>query len=95
MSQYAIKKKAICWWCGVKVPKGRRSFCSDACVHEHKLRSDPGYLREQAFQRDFVSFQRADLTMFRECQVGALKGYGILTHIPSWLHDAESDATLD
>jgi hypothetical protein len=33
--------------------------------------------------------------MFRECQVGALKGYGILTHIPSWLHDAESDATLD
>ena len=75
MSQYAIKKKAIRWWAGVKVPKGRRSFCSDACVHEHKLRSDPGYLREQAFQRDFVSFQRADLTMFRECQVGALKGY--------------------
>src|SRR5262249_47445533 len=40
--QYAIKKKASCRWCGVKVPKGRRSFCSDACVHEHKLRSDPG-----------------------------------------------------
>ena len=87
--------RALCRWCGVEVPKGRRSFCSDACVHEHKLRSDPGYLREQAFQRDFVSFQRADLTMFRECQVGALKGYGTLTHIPSWLHDAESAATLD
>jgi hypothetical protein len=35
------------------------------------------------------------LTMFRECQVGALKGHGTLTHIPSWLHDAESAATLD
>jgi 5-methylcytosine-specific restriction enzyme A len=45
--------RALCRWCGVEVPKGRRSFCSDACVHEHKLRSDPGYLREQVFQRDF------------------------------------------
>jgi hypothetical protein len=26
MSQYAIEKKAPCRWCGVKVPKGRRSF---------------------------------------------------------------------
>jgi hypothetical protein len=40
-------------------------------------------------------YQRADLTMFRECQVGALKGHGTLTHIPPWLHDAESAATLD
>jgi 5-methylcytosine-specific restriction protein A len=45
--------RALCRWCGVEVPKGRRSFCSDACVHEHKLRSDPGYIREQVFQRDF------------------------------------------
>jgi len=45
--------RALCRWCGVEVPKGRRSFCSDDCVHEHKLRSDPGYLREQVFQRDF------------------------------------------
>jgi hypothetical protein len=26
MSQYAIEKKALCRWRGVKVPKGRRSF---------------------------------------------------------------------
>jgi 5-methylcytosine-specific restriction protein A len=45
--------RALCRWCGVEVPKGRRSFCSDDCVHEHKLRSDPGYLRDQVFQRDF------------------------------------------
>src|SRR5262245_27012807 len=44
--------RALCRWCGVEVPKGRRSFCSDDCVHQHKLRSDPGYLREQVFQRD-------------------------------------------
>jgi 5-methylcytosine-specific restriction enzyme A len=44
--------RALCRWCKTEVPKGRRSFCSDACVHEHKLRSDPRYLREQVFTRD-------------------------------------------
>jgi 5-methylcytosine-specific restriction enzyme A len=34
------------------VPKGRFTFCSDACVHEWKLRTDPGYLRAQVFERD-------------------------------------------
>jgi hypothetical protein len=53
MSQYVVEKKALCRWRRVEVPKGRRSFCSDACAYEHKLRSDPGYLREQVFQRDF------------------------------------------
>lgn len=44
--------RALCRWCSVEVPRGRRSFCSDPCVHEHKLRSDPGYLREKVFERD-------------------------------------------
>jgi len=44
--------RALCRWCGVEVRRGRRSFCSDDCVHQHKLRSDPGYLRQQVFQRD-------------------------------------------
>ena len=44
--------RALCRWCNTEVPKGRRSFCSDDCVHQHKLRSDPGYLREQVFERD-------------------------------------------
>ena len=44
--------RALCRWCGLEVPKGRRSFCSVYCVHEHKLRSDPGYLREEVFKRD-------------------------------------------
>src|SRR5258707_9061365 len=44
--------RTLCRWCALEVPKGRRSFCSDACVHEWKLRTDPGYLREQVFRRD-------------------------------------------
>ena len=34
------------------MPAPRFTFCSDACVHEWKLRTDPGYLREQVFARD-------------------------------------------
>jgi hypothetical protein len=42
----------LCRWCQNETPKGRRTFCSDACVHEWRLRTDPGYLREQVFLRD-------------------------------------------
>jgi 5-methylcytosine-specific restriction enzyme A len=44
--------RPLCRWCGAEAPKGRRTFCSDACVHEWKLRTDPGYLREKVFERD-------------------------------------------
>lgn len=30
----------------------RRTFCSEFCVHQWRLRSDPGYLREQVAARD-------------------------------------------
>lgn len=30
----------------------RRTFCSEFCVHQWRLRSDPGYLRDQVFARD-------------------------------------------
>jgi len=42
----------LCCWCAIEVPRGRRTFCSADCVHEWKLRTDPGYLREQVFARD-------------------------------------------
>lgn len=32
--------------------KRRRTFCSEFCVHQWRLRSDAGYLREQVFLRD-------------------------------------------
>lgn len=41
-----------CRWCSAETPPRRRTFCSDACVHEWKLRTDPGYLREQVLKRD-------------------------------------------
>lgn len=44
--------RLLCRHCGVEVPKGRLSFCSDACVHEWKLRSQPRYLRRCVFERD-------------------------------------------
>lgn len=44
--------RALCRWCNLEVPKGRRTFCSEYCVHEWKLRTDPGYLREQVEARD-------------------------------------------
>jgi 5-methylcytosine-specific restriction enzyme A len=42
----------VCRWCGQDVPKGRFTFCGNACVEEWKLRTDPGYLREKVFERD-------------------------------------------
>jgi 5-methylcytosine-specific restriction enzyme A len=42
----------VCRWCGLQVPARRFTFCSDWCVHEWRLRTDPGYLREQVFARD-------------------------------------------
>jgi 5-methylcytosine-specific restriction endonuclease McrA len=42
----------LCRWCGLEVPPRRFTFCSEWCVHEWKLRTDPGYLREQVFRRD-------------------------------------------
>jgi 5-methylcytosine-specific restriction protein A len=44
--------RALCRRCRIEVPKGRRSFCGNVCVHEWKLRSDPSYLRECVFARD-------------------------------------------
>lgn len=42
----------LCRWCSLEVPPRRFTFCSDYCVHEWRLRTDPGYLREQVFLRD-------------------------------------------
>src|SRR5579862_5184094 len=44
--------RSLCRWCNLEVPPRRSSFCSNWCVHEWRLRSDAGYLREQVFKRD-------------------------------------------
>lgn len=45
--------RTLCRWCALEIPPGRRrTFCSPYCVHEWKLRTDPGYMRERVFERD-------------------------------------------
>lgn len=44
--------RTLCRWCNLEVPKGRFTFCSDWCVEEWRLRSDPAYLREKVLERD-------------------------------------------
>lgn len=44
--------RSLCRWCNLEVPKGRFTFCSDWCVNEWRLRTDPGYVREKVFERD-------------------------------------------
>lgn len=43
---------ALCRWCALEVPLRRRTFCSEYCVNEWRLRTDPGYLRERVLARD-------------------------------------------
>lgn len=43
---------ALCRWCSLEVPPPKRTFCSAWCVHEWKLRTDPGYLRDCVLKRD-------------------------------------------
>jgi 5-methylcytosine-specific restriction protein A len=43
----------LCRWCELEIlARRRRTFCSDYCVHQWRLRTDPGYLREQVYARD-------------------------------------------
>jgi 5-methylcytosine-specific restriction enzyme A len=44
--------KGKCRGCKGDVPKGRYTWCSDLCVEQYKIRSDPGYVRSQLKNRD-------------------------------------------
>ena len=44
---------SLCRWCDFEImARRRRTFCSDYCVHQWRLRTDPGYLRDQVLARD-------------------------------------------
>jgi 5-methylcytosine-specific restriction protein A len=43
---------ALCRRCGAEVLPPRRTFCSEPCVHEWRLRTDVSYVRAQVFRRD-------------------------------------------
>lgn len=44
--------RRLCRRCSQEVPKGRRTFCSETCVHEWRIRTDPNYVRQQVEARD-------------------------------------------
>lgn len=44
--------RVLCRLCGTEIPRGRRTFCSERCVHEWRIESDPAYARAEVFKRD-------------------------------------------
>lgn len=44
--------RPLCRLCGNETRPPRRTFCSDICIHEWKIRSNPGYAREHVYKRD-------------------------------------------
>ena len=44
--------RGLCRWCSLEVPPRRFTFCSEFCVHEWKLRTQPGYVRVKVLERD-------------------------------------------
>lgn len=42
----------LCRWCKKEVQPPRRTFCSDECIHEWRIRSNTNYLREHVYKRD-------------------------------------------
>jgi 5-methylcytosine-specific restriction protein A len=44
--------RGLCRWCKQEVAGRRRTFCSDPCVHEWRLRSSTSYLRDCVLERD-------------------------------------------
>jgi 5-methylcytosine-specific restriction enzyme A len=43
---------ALCRWCSTEVQPPRRTFCSAACVTEHRMRTNTGFLKTLVYRRD-------------------------------------------
>lgn len=77
--------RSLCRWCSLEVPPGRRSFCSEFCVHEWRLRTDPSYLRDQTFERDRgVCAMCAVDTVAAFNQIRRSRGTGRLRLLQHW-----------
>ena len=44
--------RVLCRWCAKPVTGKRKTYCSDECVHEWRLRSSPSYMRHCVLKRD-------------------------------------------
>ncbi len=89
--------RCLCRWCSLEVPPGRLTFCSEWCVEEWRLRTDPGHLRQRVLERDrgICALCGTDcLTQFRHikrlrvaARTRALADWGLL--IPRTLWEAD------
>ena len=96
--------RVLCRWCSLEVPAARRTFCSDWCVHEWRLRTDPGYLRDRVFERDkgicavcgmdTVAEWRRIKRLAAARRVGVLRDLGLKTLRRSSLWDADHIAPV-
>lgn len=62
------EKEGLCRWCGLDVKRfstRRRTFCSDECVEEHLIRSDPGEARKRVYKREKGRCQKCGLDCSR------------------------------
>ena len=44
--------RALCRRCSTEVAPPRRTFCSESCVTEWKIRTDPGFAKKKVWERD-------------------------------------------
>lgn len=77
--------RALCRWCNLEVPPSRRSFCSDWCVEEWKLRTDPGHLRQRVWERDRGLCAHCGLNCVTEwARIKRLRGVAKLKALEEW-----------
>jgi 5-methylcytosine-specific restriction protein A len=91
--------RGLCRWCSLEVPARRFTFCSEYCVHEWKLRSQPGYLREQILKRDGGVCAHCGLDTLREhrrlkrargdTRAALMRHWGFSTRMRKSLWDAD------
>jgi 5-methylcytosine-specific restriction endonuclease McrA len=44
--------RPLCRYCSQETSPPRKTFCTDLCIHEFKIRSQPSYARKEVFKRD-------------------------------------------
>jgi hypothetical protein len=75
----------LCRWCELEVPKGRVTFCSDFCVDEWRLRTNPGYLREKTLERDKGVCAACGVDTLRAfAELKRSRGVGRLRQLQHW-----------
>lgn len=66
----------LCRWCFTETSGKRKTFCSNSCLHEHRIRADGTYLRKCVFKRDkgVCASCRRDTTKIKAQIIQAIKG---------------------